>query len=89
MTKYTRKLRKSKITLWRKFKRTGDYNDLMEYKHMLNVTIREYRKAKNQFELKLANNIKQDSKSFYAYVRSKSQTKDTIGPLKNNLGNGF
>ena len=86
MTKDTKKLRKSKINLWKKFKATGDYNDLMEYKHVLNATTREYRKARNQFEHKLVSNIKCDSKSFYAYVRSKSQTRDTIGPLRNNLG---
>ena len=38
------------------------------------------------FEQKLATNIKQDSKSFVAYIRSKQCVKDSIGPLKGNNG---
>jgi hypothetical protein len=38
------------------------------------------------FEEKLANNIKNDSKSFFAYVRSKQRTKVTVGPLKDQCG---
>ena len=37
--------------------------------------------------LKLAGNIKNDSKSFYAYVRSKQKVRDMVGPLENNRGN--
>jgi len=43
----------------------------------------ENNKAKKNFEERLANNIKIDSKSFYAYVRSKQRIKTTVGPLKN------
>ena len=32
---------------------------------------------------KLASNVKTYTKSFYAYVRSKSKTKTSVGPLKN------
>ena len=35
----------------------------------------------------MAGNIKNDSKSFYAYVRSKQNVRDKIGPLENNRGN--
>ena len=35
----------------------------------------------------LAVNIKNDSKSFYAYVRSKQKVRDKVGPLENNRGN--
>ena len=47
---------------------------------------REIRRAKNNFERKLAENIKRDSKSFYAYVRSKAKGKINIGPLVNKDG---
>ena len=33
--------------------------------------------------LMLASNVKTDPKSFYAYVRSKSKTKTSVGSLKN------
>ena len=38
------------------------------------------------FEHKLATNIIQDSKSLFAYIRSKQCVKDSIGPLKGNNG---
>ena len=44
------------------------------------------KKAKKNFEKKLAMNIKQDSKSFYSYVRSKSKAKVQISSLKNDSG---
>ena len=36
---------------------------------------------------KIAFNIKHDSKSFYAYVRSKQKVQDKVGPLEGNDGN--
>jgi hypothetical protein len=44
------------------------------------------KKAKRYFEKKLAENIKTDPKSFYAYTRSKTRTKDSIGPLVDLMG---
>ena len=35
----------------------------------------------------MAGNIKTDSKSFYAYVRSKQKVRDKVGPLENNSEN--
>ena len=35
----------------------------------------------------MAGNIKNDSKSFYAYVRSKQKVPDKVGPLENSSGN--
>jgi hypothetical protein len=46
----------------------------------------EIRKAKLNFESKLAANIKSNKKSFYAYVNSKKRSHPTSGPLRN--GNG-
>ena len=34
-----------------------------------------------------AQNIKSDSKSFYANVRSKQNVRDRVGPLEDNAGN--
>ena len=36
---------------------------------------------------KIAFNIKHDSKSFYAYVRSKQKVQDKVGPLEGSDGN--
>ena len=46
----------------------------------------EVKKAKLNFEKKLAENIKKDSKSFFAYVRGRSQATRKVGPLTDNGG---
>ncbi len=58
----------------------------MVYKEALNAATNEVRKYKRNFELKLAKNIKSDIKSFYAYVRSKQNVRDKVGPLEDNAG---
>ena len=45
------------------------------------------RKARKKFESKLAQNIKQDVKSFYAYVNSRRKVKSAAGPLVDQSGN--
>jgi len=52
----------------------------MKYKSPLNKATKVYKKAKRDFECKLARNIKKNPKSFYSYVRSKARTKDKVGP---------
>jgi len=47
---------------------------------------KELKKAKRKFEKKLADNIKHDTKSFYAYARSISKTKTQIGTLVSDNG---
>ena len=71
--------------LWRVYKHTGNVEDYTNYKEALATT--EIRKSKITFEKKLAGNIKNDSKSFYAYVRSKQKVRDKVGPLENNSEN--
>ena len=73
--------------MWRVYKHTGKDTDFDAYKHALNVATNEVRKSKRNFEHKLAQNIKSDSKSFYAYVRSKQNVRDRVGPLEDNAGN--
>jgi hypothetical protein len=43
---------------------------------------REINKYKQDFDKKMAKNIKSDPKTFYAYIRSKQKTRPTVGPLK-------
>ena len=40
-----------------------------------------------QTKLESLSDIKSDSKSFYAYVRSKQNVRDKVGPLEDNFGN--
>ena len=61
--------------------------DYEAYKEALNAATNEVIKSKRYFEHTLAHNIKSDSKSFYAYVRSKQNVRDKVGPLEDNAGN--
>ena len=76
-----------KQNMWRAYKHTGKDTDYDAYKEALNAATNEGRKSKRNFEHKLAQNIKSDSKSFYAYVRSKQNVRDKVEPLKDNAGN--
>ena len=73
--------------MWRVYKHTGTDNDYEAYKEALNAATNEVRKSKRNVEHKLVENIKSDSKSFYAYVRSKQNVRDKVGPLEDNAGN--
>ena len=69
------------------YKHTGKDKDYEVYKEALNEATNEVRKSKRNFEHKLAQHIKSDSKSFYVYVRSKQNVRDKVGPLEDNPGN--
>ena len=73
--------------MWRVYRRTRKDEDYANYKEALNLATTEIRKSKRTFKKKLASNIKNDSKSFYAYARSKQKVRDKVGPLENNRGN--
>ena len=76
-----------KHNMWRVYKHTGTDTDYDAYKEALNAATNEVRKSKRNFEHTLAQNIKSDSKSFYAYVRRKQNVRDKVGPLEDNAGN--
>ena len=69
--------------MWRVYKHTGTDQDYVIYKEALNAATNEVRKSKRNFELKLAQNVKSDSKSFYA---CKQNVRDKVGPLEDNAG---
>ena len=76
-----------KQTMWRVYMRTRNDEDYANYKEALNLATTEVRKSNRTFEQRLAGNIKNDSKSIYAYVRSKQKVRDKVGPQENNCGN--
>ena len=73
--------------MWRVYRRTRKDEDYTNYKEALNAATNEIRQSKRNYEQKLACNIKNYSKSFYAYVRSKQNVRDKIGPLEDSAGN--
>ena len=76
-----------KQNMWRVYNHSGKDTDYEVYKEALNAATNEVRKSKRNVELKLVQNIKSDSKRLYAYVRSKQNVRDKVGPLVDNAGN--
>ena len=69
------------------YRHTGSEEDYTIYKEAFNQATAEIRNSKRSYEQKLAFNIKHDSKSFFAYVRSKQKVQDKVGPLEGSDGN--
>jgi hypothetical protein len=86
MTRAASRAQKYKCKMWKRYRQDKCYNNLIEYKKALNFATSVFKQAKKDFEVKLAGKIKTDSKSFYSYVRSKSKTKDKVGPLTDDKG---
>src|SRR6266516_6511134 len=83
-----KKFRLAKKRAWLNYILSGKDTKLYElYKEKLRKSVQENYNAKIRFEQNLADNIKQDSKSFYSYVRSKQRSRIRVGPLKDNAGN--
>jgi hypothetical protein len=82
----TRKAIKARNRNWKKYILTKQYGDYIKYKQSRNKTVKAIRRAKNKFEKKLVSNVRKDAKSFYAYVRSRSNTKEKVGPLRDENG---
>jgi hypothetical protein len=79
--------RRTKTKAWTRFKCQQTDKNFANYKHKLRIAVAACRTAKRNFEQNLANDMKNNSKRFFAYVRSKQRTKDRVGPLKDSAGN--
>ena len=71
--------------MWRVYRRTGNDASYKNYKDALNQQKLEIQTE--TMKIKLSGNIKYDSKSFYAYVRSKQKVQNKVGPLEDSAGN--
>ena len=73
--------------MWRVYRCTRKDEDCTTYKDARNAATNEIRQSKRSYEQKLACNIKNYSKSLYAYIRSKQTVRDKVGPLEDSAGN--
>lgn len=81
------KSRRAKNKAWVKYTDSGRRPDLYDkYLLKLKKCSKINTIAKRNFEQNLAKNVKDNSKSFFAYVRSKQRTKEKVGPLKEKGG---
>ena len=72
-----------KRRIWQK-ERHG--NPTQEYKEVEKKVRNLVRNAKRSFERKLANECNNNSRPFYAYLKRRTKTKTSVGPLKNANG---
>jgi len=87
VTRAVTKCRRAKNKAWTKYKESGNNPIAFEkYKEKQRLCQTIIRTAKRNFEQKIAKNVKNDNKSFFAYVRSKQRTVQKVGPLKNSSG---
>ena len=78
---------RKKRRLWKHYCTTKDYQSYLAYKQVQNFTKSVIRKAKKDFEKKLAANAKKNPKAFYRYINSTCKTQSKVGPLKDSMGN--
>jgi hypothetical protein len=86
MNNSAKRARNTKTRLWKKYKETQTYNDLIEYKLAQKRATKEFKKAKRNFEKRICKDIKQNPRSFYSYVRSKTKFHELVGPLRDSNG---
>ena len=79
---------KAKKLVSRKHKAYNKYKDSQHpaVKSACKAARVELRNSRRNFEKKLADNIKDDNKSFFAYARSKTKSKVQVGPLTGSDG---
>jgi ribonuclease P/MRP protein subunit RPP40 len=80
------KTRRAKTKAWKKYQCIKTEENYDKYKTKLRKAAETCRMAKRNYERKLANDVRNNNKSFFAYVRSKQRTKDKVGPLKDSAG---
>ena len=87
VTKAVARCRLAKKKAWNDYVKSGKNTNLYyKYLQKLQDCVKVNKKAKVDFEVKLAKNIKVYSKSFHAYIGSKQRSKDKAGPLKDDDG---
>ena len=80
------RLKDRKERLWRKYKSTRTYYDRERYLKAKNTLRSLTRKLRLDFESEIANDIKSEPKKFWAYVKSKTKTRNKIPSLQKEDG---
>ena len=78
---------RKKRRAWKQYCTTRDYQSYLAYKRVQNETKSVIRKAKRDFEKKLAADAKKNPKAFYRYMNSRCKVQAKVGPLKDSNGN--
>ena len=80
-----RSIRK-KRRMWKAYTATDDYQDYLAYKDFEKQVKKSVKQAKRKYERNLAKQAKKNPKEFYAYLKTKTSNKESVGPLKPDGG---
>ena len=76
------KVIRKKKRLWNTYQKSKEYEEYLAYKRVEKEVKSVVLQAKKKFEKKLAKEAKKKPEQFYAYLKSKTSNKQSIGPLK-------
>ena len=77
---------KLKQKAWRKYTERKTPDNFDKYKLQRNKTTTSIRKARQDYEDKITDNLKQAPKKLYSYIRSQQKVRAAVGPLKDDRG---
>src|SRR6266516_2142340 len=77
---------KKKEKSWENYKSARNNDNLKKYNRDRNEATKVKRKAKERFEMKLVERIKEDKKNFFDYVRHNTKVKVGIGTVRTSTG---
>ena len=86
MQKNAMKIIRKKRKLWKHYTQSQDYQSYLAFKRVQNEVKSVVRKAKREFEKKLASDVKKNPKAFYSYLSSRCKVQAKVGPLKDSVG---
>jgi len=86
MTREILRLIRKKRRKWRDVKSAASTEEMREYKELEKETAKKIRNAKRKLERDLANGSDKNNRKFARYIKSKTKSHTTVGPLldKNN-----
>ena len=77
---------KKKYFAWKRYTESRGYQRYREYKKESNEMKKQARKAKREYEKKLAREIRHNKRAFFRYVNSKLTVRPEISQMQNELG---
>ena len=84
MTRKCMRLIRKKRRLWRWYARNGgrDFDSFMAYKKVQKEVQNAVKKARRNFEQKLAKDKRANSKAFFSHIKKTTSNRVSVGPLK-------
>ena len=86
MTQEVLNVVKEKHKAYKKYRRLRTNESKDDYNRTKQMAIYVTKKARTEFETRIANNIKENPKEFYSYVNNKTTVRSEIAVLKNKDG---